>query len=371
MQTLFHLSPLLITAITALIGLFLQPPRRRTWMLVVMPAFICSLLDLLLLSLLPVLRLSFGPVELPLFFFNFARLVLVLPLLLLLLLSRKQSRPPKAVPVISAGLQVVLSLLAFYALYIEPFRLSVTTLQPEAPQFLPDRPVRILHLTDLHIEHPTRREQEILDQVTRLQPDLIVMTGDYLNPTYMDDPVSIAETRQFLTRLHAPYGVFVVNGTVDGVTLMSTLFDDLEGVQVLDNEVELIAFPGGGLAILGVTNTFEPGADRQALESLAAQVPTGAYTLLLHHTPDLVETASRAGIDLYLAGHTHGGQIRLPFYGALVTFSSFGKQYEMGEYLVSGTMLYVSRGLGMEGWDAPRMRFLCPPEMEIVELGAK
>ena len=97
--------------------------------------------------------------------------------------------------------------------------------------------------------------------------------------------------------------------------------------------------------------------------------PPEAYTLLLYHSPDLIETASSVGVDLYLAGHTHGGQVRLPFYGAVITFSAYGKQYEMGWYEVGATTLYVSRGLGMEGWDAPRMRFLCPPEMEVVELG--
>jgi len=227
----------------------------------------------------------------------------------------------------------------------------------------------VVHLSDLHIEHPTRREQEVLATVAALEADVILLTGDYLNPTYMDDPQSLAETRQFLAQLHAPYGVFAVNGTVDDPGRMSILFDGLENISVLDDKIAMLSFPGGELAILGLTNTFEPGADRQALLLMAEQVPGEAYTLLRYHTPDLIETAASTGIDLYLAGHTHSGQIRLPFYGALVTFSAYGKQYEMGAYQVGETFLYVSRGLGMEGWDAPRMRFLCPPELEVLELG--
>jgi predicted MPP superfamily phosphohydrolase len=93
-------------------------------------------------------------------------------------------------------------------------------------------------------------------------------------------------------------------------------------------------------------------------------------SLLLYHTPDLIETADREEIDLYLAGHTHGGQVRLPFFGAIVTMSAYGKQYEMGLYQLNPTTLYVSRGVGMEGMGLPRVRFLCPPEIVLIELGA-
>jgi hypothetical protein len=83
----------------------------------------------------------------------------------------------------------------------------------------------------------------------------------------------------------------------------------------------------------------------------------------------LVVTASAKGVDLYLSGHTHGGQVRLPFYGAIITDSYDGKKYEMGEYTVGPTTLYVSRGIGMAGGFLPRIRLLCPPELVMLELG--
>jgi predicted MPP superfamily phosphohydrolase len=369
MPVLPAISPLFLTALLFLPGLRLVPPARSAWFRTVLSALLCGLLDMLLLYSLPRLRLSFGPAEMPLFFFTIVRLIVLLPMLLLILLNRRSARLPAFPPRLHAGIQVLLSVFACYALVIEPFHLTVTRLQVAAPDFLAERPLRLVHLSDLHIEHPTRREQEVLATVAALEPDVILLTGDYLNPTYMDDPQAQTETRQFLAQLHAPYGVFAVNGTVDDPGRMSILFDGLENITVLADETAILSFPGGELAILGVTNTFEPGADKQALLLMAAQVPGEAYTLLLYHTPDLIETAASTGIDLYLAGHTHGGQIRLPFYGALVTFSAYGKQYEMGAYQVGETFLYVSRGLGMEGWDAPRMRFLCPPELEVLELG--
>lgn len=109
--------------------------------------------------------------------------------------------------------------------------------------------------------------------------------------------------------------------------------------------------------------------DQVTLETLLAQVPDRAYKLLLYHSPDLIEAAAAGGIDLYLAGYTHGGQIRLPFYGAIFTSSRLGKRYEMGRYTVDKTTLYVNRGLGIEGSLAPRARFLYPPGITVVEIG--
>jgi hypothetical protein len=82
--------------------------------------------------------------------------------------------------------------------------------------------------------------------------------------------------------------------------------------------------------------------------------------------------AARHGIDLYLCGHTHGGQVRLPGFGAILTSSQLGKRYEMGLYREGQTSMYVSRGVGLEGLSAPRVRFLAPPEITLITLqGAK
>jgi predicted MPP superfamily phosphohydrolase len=90
--------------------------------------------------------------------------------------------------------------------------------------------------------------------------------------------------------------------------------------------------------------------------------------LLLHHSPDLAPNASRYGFDLMLSGHTHGGQVCLPFYGAIFAGSLYGKTFESGRYKVNGMELYVTRGLGMEGAVAPRVRFLCQPEIIVWDI---
>jgi hypothetical protein len=133
----------------------------------------------------------------------------------------------------------------------------------------------------------------------------------------------------------------------------------------LDDEIVPIAWHGSEIQLLGIRCTRNVERDTRALKRLLSVRSKSATTILLYHTPDLMPkiTGLGLGIDLYLAGHTHGGQLRLPLYGALFTSSRWGKRYEMGRYEAQGTTLYVSRGLGLEGLGAPRARFLAPPEL--------
>ncbi len=334
---------------------------RRAWGFMGLIAFFCFSADWLTLALLPRLGLSYGPVGLPLALFTSGRLCLLRLSLPGLLLARDRGQR-LGVVVLSSGMQVVLLGMALYGLGVEPFRLRVTELTVQAPGFQFPRPLRILQLSDVHIERMTKREHELLRRVHQLQPDLIVLTGDFVNLDYLDDPAALREAHDFLSQLSAPYGVFAVTGTTDSPEVKTKVFEGLN-IQQMDDRALTLSFPGRDLTLIGVADTNNWDRDRRKLLSLLGDVPQGAYTLLLYHTPDLIETAAAGRIDLYLAGHTHGGQVRLPLYGAVLTFSRYGKKYEAGNYFVESTRLYVSRGLGMEGWNMPRIRFLCPPEI--------
>lgn len=331
--------------------------------------------DMALLAALPRLGLSYGKIELPFLAITLLRtgLTLAVGLLLGRLLGGWVSQHPGVLNASLASL-LVINLGIFAAevqgMIFEPFRLGVSTVPITAPRFLPDRPLRILQLSDLHVERLTRREQAVLDQAAAIQPDLIVLTGDYVNVDYASDPATWQETLRLLSQLHAPLGVYAITGTpgVDTKDGVQAMFSGLD-IVLLQDQLFHLEIEGQSIYILGVNNTRQRARDAAALQNLMAQVPAGAYSLLLYHTPDLIETASELDVNLYLAGHTHGGQIRLPFYGALVTLSAYGKQYEMGQYQVGPTTLYISRGIGMEGLGLPRVRFLCPPELVLLELG--
>jgi predicted MPP superfamily phosphohydrolase len=91
-------------------------------------------------------------------------------------------------------------------------------------------------------------------------------------------------------------------------------------------------------------------------------------TVFLTHSPDAITAVAREKVDLCCCGHTHGGQIALPFYGALITLTRTGKQFEAGLYRVGQTWLYVNRGIGMEGGWLPRVRFCARPELTLIDL---
>lgn len=331
--------------------------------------------DWLLAASLPRLNISYGPANTTLLAALLSRLVIFISLGL----AWDLSRHVHTWFIEQRGLIVGLALLGLVnlaalgfevdALAVEPFRLGVTQIALPGQLSTADPPLRILHITDLHVERTTRREIELLKQVEMLQPDLILLTGDYVNLDYRHDRRTWQDTRAILAQLAAPYGVFAVSGTpgVDTAENLQFIFSGLK-ISLLQDEVQRLEIQGKALYLVGVSN-LDHARDEQALKEMISQVPETAYSILLYHTPDLIEPASRAGIDLYLAGHTHGGQVRLPFYGALVTFSRYGKAYEGGVYQQGTTTLFVSRGLGMEGMGFPRVRFLCPPEVAMFDVG--
>jgi predicted MPP superfamily phosphohydrolase len=93
-----------------------------------------------------------------------------------------------------------------------------------------------------------------------------------------------------------------------------------------------------------------------------------SFNIFLYHFPSEILGISKFPIDLMLAGHTHGGQVCLPFYGAVITHSKTSKRFESGLYRVGDTWLYVNRGIGMDGGLSPRVRFLARPELTIIDL---
>ena len=329
-----------------------------------------AVLDWVLLVALTGLGLSYAPVNRALGVITAARLSALGLLVVVIgaaLLWRRTAEFSGGLNWLWA-LNLVIVAGSVYAMFVEPFALQTSRITLPGPQVGAGRPLRILHLTDTHIERITRREREVLAQAQALQPDLILLTGDYPNLDYMNDPQTRQEVRWFISQLSAPLGVYAVSGTVDSPGVLADVFDGLP-VRLLQDEVQRLEIGGQELYLLGVANL---GRERDAavLQQLASQTPPDAYRILLYHTPDLAEAAAQAGVDLYLAGHTHGGQIRLPWYGAIVTFSAYGKRFEGGLYDVNGTTLFVSRGLGLEGFGLPRARLFCPPEIALFELSS-
>jgi uncharacterized protein len=277
---------------------------------------------------------------------------------------------------LTTGIVILISALAYYATWVEPFALGLTRerFTTTAWQGTPDQScLRVMHIADIHVERTSPRERELNAMVAHFKPDLIVFSGDFVNITYKDDAQAKADIRAIVSEWQAPLGVYCVPGTpvVEPLTRVLEFVEGLPNLTLLANRWVTVNAPCGALHILGLITTHDLDTDRDALARMMKTAPEGGIKLLLVHSPDIAPEAAQAGIDLYLCGHTHGGQIRLPIIGALLTSSQLGKRFEMGRYQVGSMTLYTSRGIGMEGHGAPRARFLCPPEVILWDIVPK
>ncbi len=308
--------------------------------------------DWALIAALPRAHKSYGPAKPP-------------ALLLALLRAPFALLPwPLALAAQTAGTALVV-----YGFWVEPHRVQLTRqtlrsskLDPGAP------PLRVLHLGDLHIERITDRERQVLALARETRPDLILFSGDFLNLSNVYDPVAWEAARAFLGELRAPLGVFAVTGSppVDEPEVVPRLLKDL-AIRWLREEKVTLEHHGQTINLIGVTCSHKPFVDAPRLAALLDH--DQRFNLLLYHSPDLAPDAAELGLDLQLSGHTHGGQVRLPLWGALYAGSLYGKRFEAGRRQLGSLTLYVTRGIGMEGEGAPRVRFLCPPEVILWEIG--
>jgi uncharacterized protein len=244
-----------------------------------------------------------------------------------------------------------------YGYFIEPNWVEVNGMTLRSAK-LKDTGFRIVQITDLHCDWAIRNEEKMVRIINDLEPDLIVATGDFLNHSQ-----GLPHLRDSLARLTAPLGKFAVTGNQDLRWLPR--FDLLEGTgfRWLDGETALVTKGAESIGMAGIG--FARSTPR--MDPIQA-LPADRFNVFLFHTPDLIEETSGPGVDLYLCGHTHGGQVVLPWYGALITFSKFGKKYESGRYRAGETTLYVNRGLGLEPRPGPQVRFLARPEIAVFDI---
>jgi predicted MPP superfamily phosphohydrolase len=349
---------------------------RSTWLpLLIVLAGFCALDGLLLWSL-PHLRISYAPdSNLSLALILTVRLLLLGVVAAVALVGRIRSSPQGQPASGRLPLQVLLVTNVLFSLalidghVVEPAWVQTTELSLAFDDLDPAAgPIRVVYVADPHVARIGVREETVIRRVKELAPDLIVFNGDFLDLSYLQDPAAADEFRRFAAELHAPYGLYGVRGTVEGSP--ASMARVVEGTDIvwLEGEAVTVEVRGQRITLVGVPCSHDRRADAPQLLHAMEGVADDDFTLLLYHSPDLIYEAAELGIDLELGGHTHGGQIRVPFYGAIVTLSEYGRRFASGLFQVDGTTLYVSRGLGLEGGHAPRVRFLCRPELVSLEL---
>lgn len=268
-------------------------------------------------------------------------------------------------------------------LSIESFDFAIAQLPPALEG------VKLVQLSDFHYDGlllSERMLREVIDLSNQVQPDLVLLTGDYVT----HNPAPIHKLAGWLPRLQSRFGIYAVLGNHDLHYRHSQaqITDALEnaGIQVLWNQV---AYPlGPGLAMVGLadfwSSDFDPAPVMNSLDP-------GLPRIVLSHNPDSAEPLQSWRVDLQLSGHTHGGQIVLPGAGVLPTWIHASRhkipeslwpwvpflqakwprvvrhwQWAQGLHPVGANFLYVNRGLGT----FPPGRWNCPPEVTIITLTA-
>lgn len=267
-----------------------------------------------------------------------------------------------------------------WSAWIEPSRFQINRYRVQIPRHLPKK-IRILHLSDIHFRSPNTALFRFLNSLSRHAYDFVFVTGDII-----DTNEGIRYAGEYLGKFKPFFGTYAVLGNHDyynhrlmdvirgtfmfGVKPKGRLkTDDLvselrsKGICVLINESAQVSVDGKLLWVHGLDDPTTGQADIQGLQKhLSADLPN----FLLTHSIDALLHLDSKDIDLSLSGHSHGGQIRFPWIGAVITHTLMGREYASGVKKVKETVCSISRGLsaGRVFW----FRFLCPPEAIVLEV---
>jgi predicted MPP superfamily phosphohydrolase len=268
-----------------------------------------------------------------------------------------------------AFIAVDLLALRYYVTSVEPQHLVVHHVRLETPKLT--KPVRLLHISDIQSGGISDYEVEVFEQINALAPDLILNTGDFLQvvppATFATEfPKLMAMIREVNPRL----GTYAVYGDTER-ELYGIPADKLAPLKMLSSRSAQIDTGGGVINLHGLSlyqSKNQIWATR-TVEDWLAETSSGEFRILFGHAPDYALKVVDLPIDLCLAGHTHGGQVRLPWYGALVIDSEVPKEWSRGFRRIGIPYLNVSAGAGSNRFKGlPPLRFNCPTEMTLIEL---
>jgi uncharacterized protein len=244
-----------------------------------------------------------------------------------------------------------------YVTKIEPYWLEVTHYEIRSPKI--ERAIRLVAIADLQTACFGEYERQAIAAALAEKPDYILFAGDYLQTPYENHSEEIRKINAFLREmdLSALRGAFAVQGNVDAGD-WPRLFEGLNVAAVSAHR----HFDLDDLQItcLGLGESFDT--------QLEVDNPDRRkFHLVLGHAPNFAR--GKIDADLLVAGHTHGGQVRIPFFGAIITNADIPRRWASGmNDLPSGGKLLVPRGIGAERGRAPQLRFLCRPELAVIDL---
>lgn len=250
----------------------------------------------------------------------------------------------------------------FYVTRVEPSWIEVRAISMPLPHLAPEfSGYRVVQLSDIHADRwmTADRLAKIVRQVNQLKPDLVVLTGDFVTKSAEEFSPHLSA----FSELHPVDKTLAVMGNHDVWTNPLIIQAALEaaGVQVLNNQVATLQRKSAQLSIAGVDDVW---SKRARLDQVLAALPSEGAAILLAHEPDFAEqSAATERFDLELSGHSHGGQVKLPFVKRVLPPLAY--KYPIGQYKVGSMIQYTNRGIGMSGI---HLRFNCRPEITVFTL---
>jgi predicted MPP superfamily phosphohydrolase len=256
-----------------------------------------------------------------------------------------------------------------YANRIEPSLLEINTLEIKHP-LIPHsfNEIKVLQFSDTHIgfQYNVNQFSKLVNTMNELEPDIIVFTGDLL-----DEPNKFNQINQIiplLAKLKPPLGKFSIYGNHDhggyGSEIYRNIMETANFTILLNDSKAIEGNDGSKIYLIGVDDRMLGKPDL----ALAQQhVPDNVFKILLSHAPDVADEASILQIPWQLSGHSHGGQVQIPFIGALIT-PPFAQNYPEGYYSIGENdplSLYVNRGIGTTRLP---FRFMAKPELTLFTL---
>jgi hypothetical protein len=220
---------------------------------------------------------------------------------------------------------------------------------------------KILHLSDIHADGFPGLAESVYERIRDLEVDLCVLTGDYRFDTKGPCHNIYPQMEKILAGVQARHGIVGILGNHDWAEQVPEL--ERLGIRMLVNEAFEVQNGHDSLWLIGLDDPHYYGCDD--LPVALREVPDHAFKILLVHTPEVLADADHHGIHLYLCGHTHGGQICLPFLGPLVVKTNSPRRYTRGVWQYRNVKGYTCAGVGCSG--VP-VRFFCPPEIGLIEL---
>lgn len=266
------------------------------------------------------------------------------------------------------NLSICTCLVIVYAFKVEPLTIVTHVYELNEKAVNSDQILRVVQLSDIHISesYTTKKLNHLVNEVNQLSPHIIVFTGDLFDNFAEYGPVQ--ETTDALGKLEASYGKYAIYGNRDYGGGAVRKYESIlvnAGFTVLKNDGTILTVANGKRIFIGGLDDALLG--NPDIDSTLKEIDVAYdYTIMLMHEPDMADYFKESSVDLILAGHSHGGQVRIPFFNEVTT--SLAEKYTKGFYTINeGTemLLYVNTGIGTT--HIP-IRFMVPPEIAVFDI---